>query len=356
MNVVAPKRCDLCDGEGFQTIAQLDRHGQPLATEICRCCGLVAHAAIPSDPELADYYGQQYRRDYHGEVTPSPKRVMRAWRNGERIFAQVAPHLPDGASVLEVGAGIGCTVKRFELGGFPAQGIEPNDGFQRFSRDRLRTNVERRNLTDLSPQASHDLILLVHVIEHFSQPTRSLKHLHALLRPEGRLYVECPNLAAPFATRSRLFHFAHVHNFTPSSLIMLAQKCGFAVEKRFSADDDPDLRILFRRIEPGELHIDPDNFGRTLKALERYNALTYHLRWNYLWPRLKKVTSYLTEQVMAKQFVRRILTQCADASRQSEMERFGDDVAEAYQRLNRRPEGADQIQSVPELTGEKVPP
>src|SRR5690606_30690153 len=74
----ATKRCDLCGGERFELIAHYDRHGDPLATTMCLDCGLVCHAQIPSDQQLAEFYACQYRRAYHGETIPSPRRVMRA--------------------------------------------------------------------------------------------------------------------------------------------------------------------------------------------------------------------------------------------------------------------------------------
>jgi len=166
-------------------------------------------------------------------------------------------------------------------------------------------------LFDLPPLASHDAIFLVHVIEHFRSPRAALEYIHRLLKPAGRLYVECPNLGAPFTTRGKLFHFAHVHNFTPATLRMMARRCGFTLEREFSTPRDPNLQMLFRRAERADLAIDPDSCRQTLAALTRYNALTYHLRWTYLAPRVTKVASYLGERLFAKRYVDRLLRQCA---------------------------------------------
>ena len=236
---------------------------------------------------------------------------MRAWRNGERIYRLLAPSLAPHDEVFEVGAGIGCTVKCFERRGHPASGIEPNHGFQEFSRDRLRAHVAAGNLFHLPPRRSHDVVLLVHVIEHFRSPREALHHIHRLLRPGGRLYVECPNLGAPFTTRGKLFHFAHIHNFTPLTLRMMAQRCGFELEREFSMPREPNLQMLFRRVEQGHLEIDPDSCRQTLSALTRYGTLGYHLRWNYLAPRVAKLASYLRERLVAKRYVARLLRECA---------------------------------------------
>ncbi len=303
------KHCDLCDQTQFEVIAELDRKGQPLETVICKNCGLVAHQKIPTERELADFYRSVYREDYHGESTPSARRIMRAWRNGARIHRQVSDHVVPGDEVFEIGAGIGCTVKQFEQHGCAASGIEPHQGFQLYSANSVRARVTQASLFDLPARPQHDLVLLVHVIEHFCSPRAALHHLHSIIRPGGLLYVECPNLGAPFAMRDRLFHFAHIHNFTPRTLMMMAQRAGFVMERSFKDEQDPCLEMLFRKAKPSE----PDyseSYQETMNALERHTWASYHLRWRYLWPRLRKLSGYAAEHVVAKRYVRDVLRQC----------------------------------------------
>ena len=222
--------CELCGSGNREVISSRDRDGNSLETVMCTHCGLVSHAVIPTEEELRAYYASEYRNDYHGERTPSDRRVMRAWKNGTRICNQVSPFLPLGASVLEVGAGIGCTVKAFDRAGFDAQGIDPNGEFLDFARTKLQASVKTASLHDLaSPDHAqrHEAVLLVHVIEHLRSPRDAFQQLSRLLSPDGLLYVECPNLAAPFARRAKMFHRAHLYNFTPATLTTLATMCGF---------------------------------------------------------------------------------------------------------------------------------
>jgi SAM-dependent methyltransferase len=314
-DVVSPelstsKRCDLCDGRAFELVATLDRRGKPLNTVVCTKCGLVAHARIPSDAELDNYYATTYRQDYHGEYAPSDRRVLRAWKNGQRLQRQLSPYLDPSARVFEIGAGIGGNVKAFELAGYDASGIEPGVGFQQYSRDKLLAKVDCAPLFDLPREPKHDLVLLIHVIEHFNSPRKALEYIHSLLKPGGRLYVECPNLGAPFARRSRMFHFAHIHNFTPATLAMMAMRCGFHVERQFSTQGDPNLQMLLTRADVGRLVIDSTSVEQTKFALRRYNNLTYHARWAYVWPRICKVARYLGEHLTAKRQVTSLLAEC----------------------------------------------
>ncbi|MDT8375298.1 MAG: class I SAM-dependent methyltransferase [Mariprofundaceae bacterium] len=297
--------CDLCGGSRYTIISHRDRRGLPLTTGLCEGCGLVSHLPVPTEDEVAAYYANDYRRDYHGENTPSKRRIMRAWNNGARILNQLAPHIPDHINVFEIGAGIGCTVKNFEVAGHRASGIEPNKDFNAYTRNVLHAGVENRNLYDLEATGDKQLILLIHVIEHFSSPTRALTQIRGLLEENGLLYIECPNIGAPFATFGRLFHFAHIYNFTPNTLIALAAKCGFEVVEKFTDEAHPDIRILFRKTDvPADFRPDPAEAERTGSAIHRYNWLSYNLRPDYLARRLCQLGSYAGEYVKANGFVK----------------------------------------------------
>lgn len=302
----AKRICELCGDYRHEIVGSRDRHGQPLDTAICMGCGLVAHRNIPTEAELSAYYSSRYRRQYHGEAKPSPRRVMRAWKNGQRILRQLDPFLRHPSSVLEVGAGIGCTVKAFALGGHDASGIDLGRSFLEYGRELLHAKLQWSSLFDLPRRPRFDLVCLVHVIEHFRSPIEALKAIHSLLRPDGRLYVECPNLAAPFAARHRLFHFAHVYNFTPWTLLAVARRCGFEIERSFSDDDNANVQMLLHRIDQGYLAIDPHGYERTVDQMFRYNVLSYHTRMTYLKPRVKKVLGYLGEHWTAKRFVEQL--------------------------------------------------
>lgn len=307
---MAEKKCDLCAGTEFEQIGSRDRHGNPLESVICKTCGLVAHGQIPTDEELARYYATEYRQSYHGEMTPSDRRVMRAWKNGERIFSQLQSHIEPTAKVFEVGAGIGCTVKVFELNGHAASGIEPGEGFQTYSQQKLLTNVVRGDLFEQPRDHSRELVLLIHVIEHFNSPRRALEYIRSMLADDGQFYVECPNIAAPFARRSKMFHYAHIHNFTPSSLKMLAESCGFKLEQQFGCSEDPNLQMLFSCSETSAPNIDASNYENTMQVINGATPLRYHLRPYYFSSRFAKVISYLNEHLTAKQFVANVVQEC----------------------------------------------
>ena len=183
--------------------------------------------------------------------------------------------------------------------------------WQEFSQSKLRADVRRERLEDLGADAVNDLVLLVHVIEHFRSPRDALTRIARLLKPGGLLYVECPNLGAPFTNRTRLFHRAHIHNFTPSSLTMLAEDCGFRVVEPQEDEREGLLSMMLRYTGESRLVIDEGNRERTLEAIERFDGGRFYFRPIYYWQRACKLAGYAWERIEAGPFVRRILDRCA---------------------------------------------
>lgn len=279
--------CELCEATCFEPVARRDRRGRPLETVVCRHCGLIRHARIPSDDELQAFYSDQYRQQYHGEPTPSDRRVMRAWGSAERIYGRLRDRVAGDDRVLEIGAGIGCTVRRFADAGCEAWGLEPHRGFCDYGRRELNATLENLTLDHLPPTPRQRLVLLIHVIEHFNHPLRSLQRIHGLLEEDGLLYVECPNLSAPFARKSRMFHYAHVYTFSPITLTSLAARAGFQLTRVFASPRSPDLQMLFQRRDDVSWRLDGAGYAETMDALRRASPLRYALRREY-WQRRKE--------------------------------------------------------------------
>jgi len=304
---VRASTCDLCGQEDFQTIAERDRKGKELETVACRNCGLVSHASVPSDEELAAYYRRQYRREYNNEYTPSARRVLREWKRGRRRFELLRQFLNTSDRVFEIGTGVGCNLKPFDLAGFDVAGIEPGEGFRAFARENLHLHVEGCVLADVPRDPRYDVAMLVHVLEHFNSPTTALRHIRSILNPGGRLYVEVPNLGAPHAAPGKLFHYAHIYNFTPTTLATAARASGFEVEKVLSDPRDKNLAMLLSAGNGFKLEVDPDSYRSTMEAVTRFSAVTYHLRWRYLRDRVLSVRDLFTGKFGAQKQLAELL-------------------------------------------------
>jgi SAM-dependent methyltransferase len=299
--------CDLCGSSEFRLLARCDRHGNALDTVICRRCGLISHAEVPTPGELDAYYRVQYRVEYNGEHTPSPHRVVREWNRGRHLLKLLAPLIEPRQQVVEIGCGIGCTLSSFQRAGFSALGIEPGNGFRRFAIERLGVPVHGCVLADLPRRPIADLVLLVHVLEHLSSPTDALAHLRALLYAGGRCYVEVPNAGTPHAAPGKMFHYAHLYNFTRDTLEMLAVKSGFQVERWFPSRGNKNLCALLACGQKSDCQLLPGSYERAVRAVHETTALGYYLRTSYLRERLRTLWGHRCDRILARRRVERIL-------------------------------------------------
>jgi 2-polyprenyl-3-methyl-5-hydroxy-6-metoxy-1,4-benzoquinol methylase len=86
--------------------------------------------------------------------------------------------------------------------------------------DRLITS-DIQNLT-----GRYDLISAIHALEHFPDPAAALVTLRKCLAPEGKLFIETPNVAEnPFD----IVIADHVSHFTPATLTALLGRTGYHV-------------------------------------------------------------------------------------------------------------------------------
>jgi SAM-dependent methyltransferase len=86
------------------------------------------------------------------------------------------------------------------------------------------------------PDDCADVVVLLHVIEHVPDPIGTLKEIHRVLKPGGRLIAETPRydtlMFKLFGRRERsLSCNGHIYFFTTDTLRKTYDKAGFVLEK-----------------------------------------------------------------------------------------------------------------------------
>lgn len=153
----------------------------------------------------------------------------------ERLKAQadfVAPFCPANANILEIGCATGelaaMVRKTIQPARYEAIELSPAGQQAEAILDRLHTVPLNDLLAGDEIACDFDVILMSHVLEHLEDPARELRAMKSVLRGQGAIFLEVPNMSG----HRRLpidDNRSHLHFFSPSSLLRLLAGQGFEV-------------------------------------------------------------------------------------------------------------------------------
>lgn len=270
--------CDFCGGQNFYPFWDRMRHGLNLPTVLCKTCGLCQTRPRPTETALAIFYDRLYHRFHKAEspLTDSTEYVRRSVRLAIPRLATLKRFLNSGesCSVFEIGAGVG----QFQLlasreTSWQLAGIEPGRESFAFCKQK-NLNVAQLFVEEVSGSCLYDAIASFHVLEHVPSPRVFLEIAHRLLRPDGLIYLEVPNLARPGGpSLNDFFQFPHLFSFTATTLRNYLRRSGFAPV--YVAERNYALTMVAKRAEAAtevELY-DVENFIQRMRMLERVYRL-----------------------------------------------------------------------------------
>jgi SAM-dependent methyltransferase len=162
--------------------------------------------------------------------------------------------------LLDIGCGSAVFLKLAHEQGYDVFGLDSSREAAEWASKEVPERVFCGTVEDLiNAGQSFDLLVLLHVLEHVLDPFQYLRKLRELLRPNGGLIIQVPNVQS---LQSRIFGSRwygldcprHICNFSLYSLLFLLGRCGFRIEKvrHFSFRDNAAAIVssLLPRLDP----------------------------------------------------------------------------------------------------------
>jgi MPBQ/MSBQ methyltransferase len=156
--------------------------------------------------ELVDYLHRIYANVFTVEAIRTHLENHVGYAFSDYATAVVAPNLPKGAKLLDIGCGFGSTVVAAREAGLDARGIEIAAFEVEFARRRLARVRPQDNPAEVFllgdatkidlPEASLDAVSFWNVLEHIEDCRAILAAAWRFLKPGGLAYIMCPNYAA----------------------------------------------------------------------------------------------------------------------------------------------------------------
>ena len=143
-------------------------------------------------------------RNRHWHMALEPQSSWRGWWIPmvgplRSLIVNQMRHLPQhlprpGAHLLDVGCGSGDFLRLARAAGWTVQGVDFDPVAVQVAH-RLDLDVRHGGLERAEPPpGGYDCITCSHVIEHVHDPVQWLRDMHALLRPNGTLWIQAPNI------------------------------------------------------------------------------------------------------------------------------------------------------------------
>jgi len=161
-----------------------------------------------------------------------------------------------GGKLLDVGCGIGFFLQVAQQDGFEVKGADPSFLVSNYARERLGLDVFTGTLMEMmSPKQSFDIITSLHVLEHVPSPSQFLAETRRILKDDGILVIEVPNMnnllakVIGFRFRSCFDCAQHYYYFTKKTLRLLLEKNGFEILKEKWVGRNMSVEWFIRTLE-----------------------------------------------------------------------------------------------------------
>jgi SAM-dependent methyltransferase len=237
--------------------------------QIYRCdeCDYVMTPAAASDsarefyddPEYFDGWGCNMDFDYQ-RCEPAVHRQV------EQYLAFIKRHT-SGHSLLDVGTGSGLLPHLAQLSGYHVEGTDLSKHVSETLPSKTGFAVHYGTIEEIKFDRTYDIITMLHVLEHTSNPLSTLGRAREILNDSGYLLVVVPNyrsfdtrikdLLSKFKLKSRPYkHLAlghHNYVFSLNSLKALGRAANLRVVHHTTSQPAWRSGFWFRLFEPFEL-------------------------------------------------------------------------------------------------------
>ncbi|MCX7329525.1 MAG: class I SAM-dependent methyltransferase [Hyphomicrobiales bacterium] len=177
----------------------------------------------------------------------SPPRfhLKRSAREAATRYAILAPVLKSSSRLLDFGSSSSKFLAVMQREGHIVTGIEPGESFAAHARKVYGVEVISKPWREVElPVGGFDVITAHHVLEHLREPITALKRLRDWLADDGAIYIAVPNGEAKRDQSFQHFHFAHVHTFTPKTLLHAGLAAGLKADLR--VDPQGTMVVFFK--------------------------------------------------------------------------------------------------------------
>jgi 2-polyprenyl-3-methyl-5-hydroxy-6-metoxy-1,4-benzoquinol methylase len=264
--------CMVCGSDEYEKYSDKGQFNLDTHVVICKKCGFSYLNPRWTIDRYNLFYSKEYDKYYREETVSNPTAeiefasVKTLLKRLEQF--ELTPSSP--INILDIGSGMGHTLIYLKKNVFQKANyfaIEPSETCIQF----LKVNGIEVVTNDVYSSweqnngKKFDVVIMRHVLEHFSTPIEILNKVKSVLKDNGLLYVAVPNSFKPTKPlKSHYFRVVHVSYFSPVSLRNIFNKSGLDTVALVPGDSHEQFEIFAfcRTGEKKEIIVDKTQFTK----------------------------------------------------------------------------------------------
>lgn len=256
-------RCNLCGANHYQVLYRstdkdsreledfiytITEDGITLPPRLVRClnCGLIYASPRIKSKELYSKYKDMVDEIYLSEA--------KGRRLSARIILNRIMKFKRTGKLLDIGCATGLLLDEARKLGWESFGVELSRWAVKIARERFNLEIFEGLLKEAKYPHNHfDVIVMMDVIEHLSDPLRTLKEIRYILKPNGLLCVSTPDINSLVSRLLKAkwwgLELSHIFYFNKQSLAKMLDTAGFKVIKHHRHVRIFSLKYLGKRLK-----------------------------------------------------------------------------------------------------------
>jgi len=204
----------------------------------CNNCGLIYTNPKQKEPEKV-YWGDEYAYFKEAKLIFEGKAEHHRDKNYLHEIKLIEKYKKAG-SVLDVGPAMGFFLRLFDKKKWSVEGVEPSPTLSNLAKKYFGLQITNCFLENFKTDKKFDVITLIDVFEHVSNPKTVLNKINDLLKNDGIAFIKVPNGQFSlfkqnhknlFKNRDIWDCYEHVVHYDQTTIKKMVESCGLKVLK-----------------------------------------------------------------------------------------------------------------------------
>lgn len=210
----------------------------------CKNCLLVSTLPYPSTKNIVSHYQKKFKQGNYNLLKKYSQEYKNVYEEFARVLEKRLTHKNKklkGLRVLDVGCFTGEFLEILQEKGADVYGLELQKDAVKIAQKKMPGKIFMSDvMNDPMPRIKFDVVSMLGLIEHVTNPIKLLEKVSLLLKDGGIILVQTPNSGSLLARIMRQYWppyepVEHIHLFSETSIRKALSKSGFIkIEKKRS--------------------------------------------------------------------------------------------------------------------------